>query len=877
MMNKYTQYVSFFFFFFFVGNVFAQPSNDDCANAIEIADVVNWCSSIGEFTNVDATDSGYDTPFCFSGSDNDVWFKFTAVATDMTITVIGASSPVLGGTMWQPEVALYTGDCGGTINTFGCASDALTSNNTIQLYEGGMIVGQEYYIRIDAAGTLGSFQLCISNYFAPVEPGSDCPAAAILCDKSPFVVQQVTGAGSDPDEAAGTCLGGLGSTSESNSTWFTWTCSQSGTLTFTLTPTYPSDDLDFVVYELPNGIANCAGKIDLRCMASGSFTYPSPCMGPTGLSTSANDVVENAGCQQPTPQDNFLKALDMVAGKSYALLVNNFTSTGNGFEIEFGGTGEFLGPEADMITDEPDATICFGESVSFSDNSTFALGGLTGWEWNFGVDASPANASGIGAHEITWTTPGLKTVVLTVESDLGCIVVDVETILVEPCCETVNAMTITSTIDDENCPSSEDGSIDLTVSSNAPPHTFVWGNGQTASGLTNLGLGDYVVTITNDATCDTVLTYTVSGPPPFVITPQITKPTCDGGQDGAIELISFGGTPPYVYQWQNTGLWTSNNTLTNIPIGIYEVTLEDANGCQTSLSIEVNELELELEGGGVTSPSCFDFANGAIEVVITNGLPPFQYDFNDGNGFQNSNIYQNIPSGTYPVDVMDANGCLGHFDIVVSEPPLLTVSLDGINVSCFGAGDGTITATAGGGVGDYSFNWSNNETTAMITDLVPSTYTVTVTDGNDCQTTANFPITQPDELFIDVVEVINVICFGDETGTITVAGSGGNPPYQYSVDGTIFQDSVTFTDLAAGTHTLTIQDILGCMDEVQATIIEPTELIVDAGPDQTIDLGYSTTINSTYSPLIPITYQWLPTDGLSCTDCPNPEASPVNT
>jgi len=879
-MNRIIFYITcvFFSFFISINEAHAQPSNDECDGAIEIPDVSNWCSAVAEFSNEEATESGFGTPFCFSDSDNDVWFKFTAIATDATITVIGASSPVLGGSMWEPEVALYTGDCSGTINTFGCATDfGGPDNNTIQLYEGGMVIGQEYYIRIDAGGTLGSFQLCIANYFAPVEPGSDCPIAAILCDKSPFVVQQVTGAGADPDEAVNTCLGGLGSNSESNSTWFTWTCAQSGTLEFTLTPTFPSDDLDFVVYELPNGIGDCTDKIDLRCMASGSFNFPSPCMGPTGLNASSTDVVENSGCNQPAPQDNFLAALDMEVGKSYALMVNNFTSTGNGFEIEFGGTGEFLGPQAEIEVDDPDAEICFTESVTFNDNSTFTLGALVGWEWNFGVDAVPATATGIGPHTVTWTTPGLKTAVLTVESDLGCIVVDVQTILVSPCCETLNAMTITSTVENSTCPFSDDGSIELVVTSNAPPHTFLWDDGFTSSSVFGLNLGDHTVTITNDAQCDTVLTFTTVAPPPFNLTPNITMPTCDGGQDGAIELISFGGTPPYQYQWQNSGVWTTDNTLTNIPVGVYNVILEDANGCQTSLDIQVDELELELQLGGTTSPSCFSLADGEIEIIIDNGLPPYQYDFNDGNGFQPNNTLSNIPAGTYIIDVLDANLCEGSFEIIVSEPPPVSVVTDGVNVSCFGAGDGTITATADGGVGNYTYQWSNNQSSPTISNLDPGTYTVTVLDGNGCDAIANFSITQPAELFIDVVDVENVICFGDETGSITVAGSGGNPPFQYSLDGVIFQDAESFIDIPAGTYTITILDILGCTDEVEATITQPVELIVDAGADQTIDLGFSANINSFYSPFGPVTYEWTPTDGLSCTDCPNPVASPVNT
>ena len=876
-MKKITPFLLIVFYFFQLGLLQAQPSNDDCEGAIELLDVVDWCSAVAEYDNTAATASGYQAPFCFSGSNNDVWFKFTAVATDMTITVIGAASPVLGGSMTQPAIAMYLLDdvCGGQINTVGCASDNV-GNNIIQLYEGGMIPGQEYYIRIDAGGNVGSFELCINNYFQPPAPGSDCVVSSVLCDTSPFTVQQVSGAGVNPDEALNSCLGGLGSNSESNSTWYTWTCDQSGTLEFTLTPTNPGDDLDFVVYELPNGVENCNGKEVLRCMASGEFNFPSPCMGPTGLAEGSTDFVEMSGCVG-IGDDNFLAPLDMVSGTSYALLINNFTSTGNGFNIDFGGTGTFLGPQPEIDLSITSTSVCYGNPVTFSDNSSFALGSLINWEWTFGVDAVPATASGVGPHEVNWTTPGTKIIVLTVESDLGCIVVATETVVVDPCCETENEISVSELVSSVICPTSEDGFIDLTVTSNAEPHTFLWSNGATTSGINNLAIGDYQVTITNDATCEVIQNYTVGGPDQFDLNPIITMPTCDGGQDGAIELQTFGGTSPYQYSWNN-GTFTTDDKIENLPVDVYTVVVQDANGCEANLTIEVNELELELELGGTTAPSCFSLADGAIEIVIENGMSPYQYNFNLGDGFQPSNILDSIPAGTYIIDVLDDNLCEGQFEIIVSEPPPLAVDMEVTNVSCFGEADGSVFANATGGVGNYVYSWSTGSSDDTATPLDVGTYSVTVLDGNDCKVITNASVTQPPELFIEIADIINVICFGDETGTIVVAGAGGNPPYQYSMDGFVFQDENVFENLPAGTHIITIIDQLGCTDEIEGTIVQPEELIVDAGPNQTIDLGFSTNIATTVIPTFTnVDYIWEPTEYLSCTECPQPEASPVNT
>jgi outer membrane protein OmpA-like peptidoglycan-associated protein len=364
------------------------------------------------------------------GVYHDVWFRFVTVAPDVTITVMGNTRFAPGGTLSRPEVSLYAGSCKGTITELQCESDN-AGKGIVELYKGGLTVGQTYYIRIDGRNnSKGSFKLCTTNYNPPVNPGSDCVSRAFLCDKSPFVVQSIVGAGKDPDELSDSCLGNnLDANSESNSTWFAWTAGSTGSLTFALTPTNPTDDLDFVVYELPNGINNCKGKIVMRCMAAGDFNYPSPCMGPTGLREGAHDKRENPGCGPG--KDGWLSPLEMVEGKSYALVVNNFTSTGNGFSIAWGGTGMFQGPVADFMTDDADNVIGLGHQISFTDASSSHFSNIVDYAWNFGVDALPATANGNEAHIVKYDSPGTKSVVLTVKNDLGCVVTRIMDVEVE--------------------------------------------------------------------------------------------------------------------------------------------------------------------------------------------------------------------------------------------------------------------------------------------------------------------------------------------------------------------------------------------------------------------------------------------------------------
>ncbi|MEM9820353.1 MAG: gliding motility-associated C-terminal domain-containing protein [Bacteroidota bacterium] len=860
---------------------FAQQGNDECENAIPLPEVANWCSANGTYNNAMGTPSGFGPASCFAGTEDDVWFSFVAIATDVVITVKGNTSIAPGGTLVNPQAALYQGNCLGTLNELECAN-SIQEANIIELYQGGIVVGQTYYLRVQAAsGNNGTFQICVDNFNPPVLPGSDCVDASVLCDKNSFVVQQVIGSGDDPLEAVNSsCLGGFGAGSEANSTWFSWIAANDGSLTFVISPLNISDDLDFILYELPSGVNNCDDKVELRCMASGDFpvNFPSPCLGPTGLRVGETDLSEPSGCSNPT-QNSFLAPIMMEEGKAYALMINNFSNTGNGFAIEFGGDGEFLGPQAIIQASAP--TVCFGEQLTLTDASIFQLGNITNWQWNFGLGADPATANVAGPHVVAWDSPGTKFIALTVGTDLGCQLTTVLNIEVEPCCTAINNMTVDAQLTELLCPTIPDGAIDLTVSSNAPGHTYLWSTGATSEDIMGLALGEYQVTITNEATCDTVITYSIGAPLGINVQEEIIMPQCMGGLDGGIILNVSGGIPPYQYNWGSG--FTSDNTLLDIGVGIYTVTVQDANDCQQVIDYDVRELELVLDSNlpVVTPPSCFDTFDGQVSFTVSNGTPPYLFDYNDGNGFVSTNLLTGLNAGTFNVTFQDAAGCMGDTLVVVMPPSPVAVATNPINVSCFGEGDGIAEVSPSGGVGNYTYLWDDPalQTDSIATGLEPGVYRVTVADGNGCSTTGSVAITQPDELFLEVVNVENVLCFGDTSGSITVLGTGGNPGYQYSIDDEItFQQDTTFRDVSAGTYEIIVADQLGCTASVMATITEPAELIVDAGRDTTVELGFPVSINTVVFPFFrPVTYEWSPVADLNCEDCPRVEALAPNT
>lgn len=163
----------------------------------------------------------------------------------------------------------------------------------------------------------------------------DCISALRLCNKNQIVINSIIGVGNDDQESVGSCLDvGLGIFKDAPTNWFYWLAENDGTLTFTITPYDTTDDIDFALYELPNGIHNCNDKLVLRCNA----TSPA-CAWKTGLNLISQDSMENFNCD--FGEDGFCKFIEMQKGHFYGLMIAEFSSIQGGMTIDWGGDGLF--------------------------------------------------------------------------------------------------------------------------------------------------------------------------------------------------------------------------------------------------------------------------------------------------------------------------------------------------------------------------------------------------------------------------------------------------------------------------------------------------------------------------------------------------------
>ncbi len=369
------------------------------------------------------------------------------------------------------------------------------------------------------------------------------------------------------------------------------------------------------------------------------------------------------------------------------------------------------------------------------------------------------------------------------------------------------------------CNSDCDGSADLTVAGGTLPYSYLWSGGETTEDLTNLCAGIYCVTVTDDNSLTATACDTITEPAtPLLANITGTNVTCTGGNDGAADLTVTGGTPGYFYVWA-TG--HTSEDLSNIPSGMYCVTVVDANSCAATACVTITEPPVLT--ATITSSidiSCNGACDGSATVTLTGGAAPYMYSWSDG---QTGSPVTNLCAATYCVTVTDANLCFATACVTITEPPPLTSSGITTDETSPGACDGTIDLIPSGGTGLYTFVWSNLETTEDLSGLCVGNYTVTITDANGCTAANSFFINDSlCTLTASITASTDVTCNGDCDGSATVTASGGTSPYTYLWSNA--DTTQTATNLCAGVYLVSVTDSASCIATSSVTITEPPVL-----------------------------------------------------
>ncbi len=345
--------------------------------------------------------------------------------------------------------------------------------------------------------------------------------------------------------------------------------------------------------------------------------------------------------------------------------------------------------------------------------------------------------------------------------------------------------------------------------------------------VTGLCAGTYSITCTGSSTdADTTIVFTINEGTPcdnFYAYMNNTVPADPGVCNGHLQAGASGGLAPYSFTW-STG--TTSQTLTGACSGtIYSVTVEDINGCSTTISGTVYEDSMAnnpcngfYANASVTLISSPNLCDGSATGSATGGTAP--YAFSWSNAVNTPSIY-GLCSGTYTLTVTDANGCTASVSATVYEDSTVNNPCSGFyanvsvtNISSPVLCDGSATATAVGGTAPYTYSWSNAATTATINWLCGGSYTLTITDANGCTTTGWANLYIDTTINVDSSLVIytyptNVSEDGECDGTVEAYAWGGSGTYTYVLDFTLTSSNGFYDSLCQGIHTICVNDSNG--------------------------------------------------------------------
>lgn len=367
------------------------------------------------------------------------------------------------------------------------------------------------------------------------------------------------------------------------------------------------------------------------------------------------------------------------------------------------------------------------------------------------------------------------------------------------------------------CNGDTTGAIYITVTGGNGGNSYVWSNGMTSEDITGIGAGTYNVAITDSKGCSTSTGVTISQPASLVVVlAGHADVSCNGGNNGSIDINVFGGTPLYGYSWTNGA---TNEDLNALTIGTYAVTVTDANACSATFTTDISEPAAITSTLTKTDVTCPGASNGSTDLTVSGGVSPYTYLWSNG---ATSEDLTNVTGGTYTVIITDLNNCTAANSITINEGLPLTITGVVTDVLCNGGSTGAIVTTVSGGIPAYTYNWSNSAITPDLNNISAGNYSVTVADVNGCSASALFVVTQPAGLVVSATTT-DVGCAGGSNGSIDITVYGGVFAYTYSWSNSAITEDLH--NISGGNYDVTITDANLCTLTATYTIAEPSAIV----------------------------------------------------
>ncbi|WP_194778115.1 PKD domain-containing protein [Pararhodonellum marinum] len=502
---------------------------------------------------------------------------------------------------------------------------------------------------------------------------------------------------------------------------------------------------------------------------------------------------------------------------------------GNVFDLDI-----TLNPAPKIDFSLSDQVICSGDEMELVQLSSPVDGAVFSWTAQAnGVEGVVLQGQGdtLGGQPFINNTGEPRTVVFevfaTTDGASACSGVPVQyEVTVNPIL-TLNAETSNFNGFEVSCFGGSDGSIRLDPSGGSGSYRYAWtgpdGFSSDEKDLDNLGPGTYTLELRDAFGCELSRSFELRAPVPFEVSLEDKVDIlCAGSSTGVINLQISGGVEGengYDIQWIKDGTIMDESlaSLSELSAGTYEVIATDANGCTISLPpIELTEpdeiLLIGVEKGDI---SCYNANDGFINLQIQGGVGPYKINWDFGSAAQS---FDNLGPGTYRVSVTDAIGCVKQEEITVQDAPRFAVDPIAKDISCHGAGDGSIVLNLEF-EGPITIRWDHGAELENLFNLQAGSYGVTLRNQDGCEIRRTFFINEPDPLQLSAQVDDALDCGNPQSGAIDLLISGGVPPYEITWNnGSNLQN---LANLTSGQYTVSITDQSGCQVSQQYVVKRP--------------------------------------------------------
>ena len=686
-----------------------------------------------------------------------------------------------------------------------------------------------------------------------------------------------------------------------------------------------SVDTTFTISEQPPVVINvvsttdesCAGAMDGEIdidVTGGTAPYTYAWTGPNGYTASTEDITglepgtytiditDDTGCSQSSnvvidgPQPMSVDAvvvnvlcfgaatgsIDITISGGVAPYAVNWTGP-NGF---ISALEDINGLEAgDYILDIVDNDGCtHNETISITEAPEMVLdivvtdplcaGDLGSIDLSITGGTAPITVAWTGPNGFTSTNEDIANLEAgtydVIATDAAGCVQAASTDVVEP-----DPIQVSETITPLDCSGDPIAGIDVDITGGTPGYTTTWtgpnGFTSTDEDISGLEGGTYSLNVTDAQGCVFTVDYTIDLPVVLDVTGMANDVSCNGELSGYVNLTISGGQSPITIAWTGpNGFTSSNEDIIGLGVGTYDYVVTDALGCSVNGSFDINEPDPITVDATIQDILCNSNSDGAIDITINGGVGPYTVGWNGPVGYSSfDEDISGLYAGDYDLFILDANGCFFSATYTVSDADAIDVSTNITHLSCFGAGDGEISVNVTGGTPPYTVTWPDSSNGLVWGGLSSGTYSVIVVDQNGCgMQMSNLQVIEPDSISVSET-IVNIQCFGDATGEISVVAAGGTGVLSLDWTGPngFTSDQTSINGLVAGDYDLTITDENGCSRNETYTISEAAEIVITLTPDALACEGDLGDIEATITGgTAPYTFSWDGPNGFTSTD-----------